>query len=86
MKRRGQQCCLECDGRGRELSCEPDEPTCFVRCEACDGSGELADCACCDEPTALPELEDRGGHCFKCAAALELGDQAAEYLRVGVNR
>lgn len=79
------QPCMECAGAGITQSEDWDDEgrrLVNVRCEACDGLGELVDCSRCDEPTALTYAEEGGGVCGPCRAGLEQGDARAEIARI----
>jgi hypothetical protein len=68
--------CLECDGLGVWSEDDwdgEDSRVVKLRCEACEGTGLVSDCECCDEPTGLPSLELLGGICGACAAMKEVG-------------
>ncbi len=63
--------CPECEGCGRTITTAPvrgeafDADLCEVRCEACDGEGEVrAYCPGCDIDAPL----DEEGFCENCAA------------------
>jgi hypothetical protein len=74
-------CCTGCDGQGWTLAEEWDDLGRYavnVRCEACDGQGELAECVECREP--MPPSGD--AVCGGCRVDLERADQAAETARI----
>lgn len=81
------QCCTACDGAGITRDADYDDEglvsSVNVRCEACDGVGQLSDCRRCTEPTPIPELEDGSGHCRACRVEMETGDQRDEMGRIG---
>ncbi len=77
--------CCACGGSGQTEDQDYDEDrswTVRVRCEACDGTGQLADCDLCDEPMPLSEAELNGYVCGPCKADAERGDAAAEMARI----
>jgi len=72
------QDCPACDGQGktRDVDYFDDGTTQLVwcKCEACDGSGQLANCISCDEILPAPEADKRGYVCECCTEALTVDD------------
>lgn len=58
--------CPGCDGHRTTLDQDDDGRDIYVRCEACDGSGEIANCVQCDEIMPAPEGDRRGYRCEHC--------------------
>lgn len=74
-------CCTSCDGQGTTLAEEWDDMGRYavnVRCEDCEGHGELDECRECREPMPPGELV-----CAGCRLDAERVDQAAEMARIG---
>lgn len=67
--------CSWCDGRGGEMSHEPDEPSVWWRCEGCDGSGLTTSCLDCTDPMPVPESDRQHGYCGVCLHERERGDR-----------
>jgi hypothetical protein len=76
-------CCTDCDGRGGEMSHEPDEPSTWWTCCACEGSALITSCADCSDPMPVPEADRQHGRCGMCLAERERGDreEVVERLR-----